>query len=103
MTKLQELIGLVEEADKSTHWYYFVEYLTGYLSIRRYPCEGRIVKKEYKEDICLYANIQNDSEMSVLCFKMKELIKEDNEVISKDEIELLCKRAWKYGKEESFQ
>lgn len=105
MTKLQELIGLVEEASKSKSWTYYADLDTSVIDKRlqvrvsRYPIEAeeRLIYG-CEEEICGYTSIDNQVEMSAICAKLREMLKEDQEVISPDEIEQLRQRAWKVGK-----
>lgn len=105
MTKLQELIGLVEQANKSKHWSYSAELLpssfakTEKVRICRYPVEGDLLVLNIEEQICEFTNINNQIEMSAICAKMRGFIKEDSEVISEDEIVQLRKMAWNHRKE----
>lgn len=107
MTKLQELIGLVEEASKSKNWAYNVDIHTNTLAkqlrirVDRYPVEGYREILSSEERICKYTSVDNQVEMSAICAKMREIIKEENELISQDEIDLLKQRAWKAGKEKT--
>lgn len=107
MTKLQELIGLVEEASKSKNWAYYADIDTSITTNRvrirvcRYPMEGQGIDLDTEEVICRLTSIDNQVEMSAICAKMREIIKEENETISQDEIEQLKQRAWKARKEKT--
>lgn len=84
MTKLQELIGLVEKANQSKNWAYYFEYgknayFKNEIIIDRCPIEWDTVQYDAWERVAYFCRNDISSVLIEACAKMRELIKEEQE------------------------